>query len=239
MNCKSAFFGILGLFVASIIAVIYLILGWKSVGFIDEDELSERYIIKEDISFYDLPQEIQDIYVNKDSIVEQKVVTKVVVKEDKSKIEALQNENEILKNRISQLKQSNQEIKQSVKEDTKESFALYKNVPIKTIRCSDFKDSQYLITKKCQDKIDEFLTSYAKPAHFEIISMISKSDFSNFKTTNGDNKINMLIDEGLARLRAKEVGWFIRQKSLKGSFYSFPPYQFKTKATKGVVINIY
>jgi hypothetical protein len=69
--------------------------------------------------------------------------------------------------------------------------------------------------------------------------MIDDTDFNNFKTKNSESKVNMLIDEGLAKLRAKEVGWHIRQKAPKGSFYSFPPYQFKTKITKGVVVNIY
>lgn len=237
MNCKSAFFGILSLFVVSIIAVVYLGLGWSSVGFMSVEELDDKYIEKNKAEFYDLPLEVQEQYISRSQMPEPKTITKTVTKTvtkiDETALNELQAENEKLKAKLAEYVNAPQT------ELSKENFALYGETPVRTIRCSDFKDNQYFITPSCKQKVEDFITQYGKPAHFEIVSMIDKSDFHNFKSSNTDPEISMLIDEGLAKLRAKEVGWHIRQKAPSGSFYSFPPYQFSTDETKGVVINIY
>lgn len=117
------------------------------------------------------------------------------------------------------------------------------------VECEDMVSGNFKISPTCKAKVDEFLTQFDEAHYFEVIPIMGAGGFASLNKVQRDRRLGIpdseikrltrLANIGLARDRAKEGGWLIRDKFGDDVKISYTVYSIESKDKRGFVIRAY
>jgi hypothetical protein len=227
---------------------------YSNFKFIEKNEFKNKYIMTEDIEFYDLPYSIKYKYQKKEDCKKSsfKNIDNNKLKDEINSlkklndnlyqkldnISAFEDKIILLNKKITDLKNINKKLllinKQKTEAISKNNITKKITNKYTTMMCTDMQKSKYNMTKECFNNIQKFVVDNKNAKYFEVMGMISKEDFSkeDFK--------NDIIKTGFATKRARVVIWVLREAlEFKSKVLPVNYYITSHKNYKGTVIRAY
>ncbi len=117
------------------------------------------------------------------------------------------------------------------------------------VECDDMVSGNFKISSTCKAKVDKFLAQYDETDYFEVIPIVGTGGFATLEKVQRDGRLGISDSEiqrltrlsniGLARDRAKEGGWLIRDRFGDDVKISYAVYSIEAKDKRGFVIRAY
>jgi len=200
---------------------IYFYINYK---FIENKEFKNKYIITENLEFYDLPYSIKYKYQKKEDCPKSSFLN-TDYNELKNKIKSLKKLNSSLHNKLNNIPALEDKItllnnkiefleaKNNKLSKIKNTKVIVNNIETKinseekynTLMCTNMIKSKYNMTKSCFNDIQKFALNNKDAKYFEVMGMISKEDFLK------EDFQNDILKTGFASKRARVVIWTLRE----------------------------
>ena len=105
------------------------------------------------------------------------------------------------------------------------------------VSCKDMALGSYDVTKACNDKVKNYLSTTPKNAVYEIVAMVSEDDAKTISDIS--RSIDKLAFSGLGRFRMNEAKWLLIKYIGKNVKFKLVTYDTKTNESRGFVIKVY
>ncbi|MEA1915788.1 MAG: hypothetical protein U9N30_10815 [Campylobacterota bacterium] len=193
--------------------------------------LQEPVVKPTKLAFSDLPQEMQNQYVDKielsTQLAEQKKQHNEQLLQLEKKLESHNTPKELpLYNSLN---------------DRKVVFKNSSEVE-DTLKCYDVATGKIDLTQQCKNNLKAFIQKHKGVTYYEIVGVVGKSDTAVL-AKSADAKIQQhikFVQSGIAQNRANEMAWFIRKLVGKEPIIRAIAYPVESlKENKGAIVRIY
>jgi hypothetical protein len=215
-------------------------------------------------SFYDLPSEIKDAYVEKSNL--EKVTTSLAELQTKNR--ELEGRLVVLKTMAmkDEMKSQEKEPEPTIAQETPKINISQEDLSSKVCQdtnitmakdfaeCYNMSEGDYAITKECKRNIINYVDKHKNAEYFEILSLVDDGEFTLFKNLENNNfiydklgvtqedidKLKILTQRGLAKNRAIEASWVIKAHTNREAKTFNAHYELISKqGNRGVIVRAY
>jgi len=117
-----------------------------------------------------------------------------------------------------------------------------------SVNCQDMPFGKAKATKKCKQKVDNFLTKYNASYYFKIVPIVDNGGFASLKKLDAEGNImpkkeikrlTSLANLGLGKYRAAEGGKLVKEKFKDFAKISYAPNNISVGKKRGFEIRVY
>jgi len=210
-----------------------------SYDLVDKGDLSEKYILKDEVIFENLPYEIQDQYIAKYN-------ASLQLNRLKEKLNSLKKQDckpEIITKTIEVEKPVEKIITKIIEKPIYKKEKIDKS-HYSTFKCYDMSDVIYP-SSQCKKDLKLFMQKNKDARLFEVIGVYNTHGFNtleNLKNIHNKkriDKITNLAQLGLSQKRASEGVWVLKEIAPKDANIQVVNYSIKEPNDKGFIVRAY
>lgn len=256
-NNKKSNYNILTLILGfAVIMMAFSIYWFGSFDGISEDELKNKFIKKDNISFDNIKQSEKENYISKDKYLSEiqkiknenvKEVEKIVYKD-----KIIKTEPKIVEKVVEKIVYKDKIIEiEKIVELTKNRDINKSNFNI--FRCYGMAPSGYRLSSNCKSNLKYFLRENSDSEYFEIIAVMNESDFRTLMilkekqellkeidlSVKQISKLEKITNIGLDKLRVIETMWEVKKILGNNTIVVPVSYNVNSKKNRGTIIRAY